>query len=117
MYITLMGGVGLRQATKIAILNANYIAAVLQPHYPVLYRGGHGQCGRVAHECILDIRAIKAHTGVAEKWDRPYTRAQAAFPLPWVAEHKFWPSVNRIDDVYGDRNLQCSCPTMEEYSA
>ena len=188
MYITLMGGVGLRQATKIAILNANYIAAVLQPHYPVLYRGGHGQCGRVAHECILDIRAIKAQTGVAEidiakrlmdygfhaptvsfpvagtlmveptesenlaeldrfcaamiaireeidciargvwaleqsplkhaphtqadmigEWNRPYTREQAAFPLPWVAGHKFWPSVNRIDDVYGDRHLFCGC--------
>ncbi|MCC6657688.1 MAG: glycine dehydrogenase (aminomethyl-transferring), partial [Rhodocyclaceae bacterium] len=50
------------------------------------------------------------------EWNRPYTRREAAFPLPWVAENKFWPSVNRIDDVYGDRNLFCACPPMEEYS-
>jgi glycine dehydrogenase len=193
MYIALLGGTGLTEATRVAILNANYVAVRLNGHYPVLYKGGQG---RVAHECILDIRAIKAATGVAEidiakrlmdygfhaptvsfpvagtlmvepteseskaeldrfiaamisireeihqiesgvwpadnnplknaphteadlvnaDWDRPYTRQQACFPLPWVAENKFWPFVNRIDDVYGDRNLFCSCPPLETYA-
>jgi glycine dehydrogenase len=193
MFIGMMGGEGLRQATKAAILNANYVAARLDAHYPVLYKGTNG---RVAHECILDIRALKAATGIAEidiakrlmdygfhaptvsfpvggtlmveptesedkaeldrfcdamiaireelrdiekgkwtleqspvknaphteadvmdaDWNRAYTRQQAAFPLPWVAENKFWPYVNRIDDVYGDRNLHCSCVPMEEYA-
>ncbi len=192
MYIAMLGGTGLKRATEVAILNANYVAARLKDHYPVLYAGKNG---RVAHECILDIRAIKAATGIAEidiakrlmdygfhaptvsfpvagtimvepteseskgeldrfiaalisireeirkvesgvwpaednplkraphtqadladaEWNRPYTRHEAAFPLPWVAENKFWPSVNRIDDVYGDRNLFCACPPMEEY--
>ena len=187
MYITLMGGSGLTEATRYAILNANYVATRLSPHYPVLYTGSHG---RVAHECILDIRAIKAATGIAEidiakrlmdygfhaptvsfpvagtlmieptesegkaeldrfiaamiaireeiakvekgnwpadnnplkraphtaadladaEWSRPYSRQEAAFPLPWVAENKFWPFVNRIDDVYGDRNLVTTLP-------
>ena len=191
MYIAMMGGTGLTQATKVAILNANYIASRLNDSYPVLYTGAKG---RVAHECILDIRAIKAATGIAEidiakrlmdygfhaptvsfpvagtlmvepteseskaeldrfiaalmsireeirkieqgvwpadnnplkhaphtqadivdtEWNRPYSRQEAAFPLPWVAENKFWPSVNRIDDVYGDRNLLCACVPMEE---
>jgi glycine dehydrogenase len=185
MYIAMMGGSGLKQATEVAILNANYVAARLNDHYPVLYTGSHG---RVAHECILDIRAIKAATGIAEidiakrlmdygfhaptvsfpvagtlmveptesenqaeldrfieamiairneirkieagewpadnnplkhaphsqadicgEWNRPYPRETALFPLPWVAANKFWPSVNRIDDVYGDRNLFCAC--------
>ncbi len=193
MYIALLGGTGLTEATRVAILNANYVAARLNGHYPVLYKGSQG---RVAHECILDIRAIKAATGVAEidiakrlmdygfhaptvsfpvagtlmvepteseskaeldrfieamisireeirlvengtwpaennplknaphteadlmntDWDRPYTRQQACFPLRWVAENKFWPFVNRIDDVYGDRNLFCSCPPLETYA-
>jgi len=192
MYIAMLGGTGMKRATEVAILNANYVAARLKDHYPVLYAGKNG---RVAHECILDIRAIKAATGIAEidiakrlmdygfhaptvsfpvagtimvepteseskgeldrfiaalisireeirkvesgvwpaednplkraphtqadladaEWNRPYTRHEAAFPLPWVAENKFWPSVNRIDDVYGDRNLFCACPPMEEY--
>jgi glycine dehydrogenase len=192
MYIAMMGGSGLKQATEVAILNANYVAARLKDHYPVLYTGAHG---RVAHECILDIRAIKAATGIAEidiakrlmdygfhaptvsfpvagtlmveptesenqaeldrfceamiairneirkieagewpaddnplkhaphtqadvigdTWDRPYSRETAVFPLPWVAANKFWPSVNRIDDVYGDRNLFCACVPMEAY--
>jgi glycine dehydrogenase len=193
MYITMMGGEGLKRATEAAILNANYVAARLEAHYPVLYKGSQG---RVAHECILDIRALKAATGIAEidiakrlmdygfhaptvsfpvggtlmveptesedkaeldrfceamiaireeirgietgkwtleqspaknaphtqadvmnDWDRAYSRQEAVFPLPWVAENKFWPSVNRIDDVYGDRNLNCACPPMEEYGA
>jgi glycine dehydrogenase len=192
MYITMMGGAGLTRATEIAILNANYVAAKLKDHYPVLYSGSQG---RVAHECILDVRAIKAATGVAEidiakrlmdygfhaptvsfpvagtlmveptesedkaeldrfcaamcsirdeirrietgewtldasplkhaphteadmigDWTRPYSRQQAVFPLPWVAENKFWPFVNRIDDVHGDRNLFCGCVPMENYS-
>ena len=190
MYITLLGGSGLRRASEIAILNANYIATRLAPHYPVLYTGAQG---RVAHECILDLRDIKATTGVAEtdvakrlmdygfhaptvsfpvpgtlmieptesedqaeldrfcaamiairheiqriesgawlladsplkqaphtaadmigEWHRPYSRELAVFPLPWVAANKFWPSVNRIDDVYGDRNLFCTCITPQE---
>jgi glycine dehydrogenase len=193
MYIAMLGGEGLTLATKTAILNANYVAARLNEHYPVLYTGSHG---RVAHECILDIRAIKAATGIAEidiakrlmdygfhaptvsfpvagtlmvepteseskaeldrfigamiaireeirriergewpaddnplknaphtaadladeQWTRPYSRKEAAFPLPWVAENKFWPFVNRIDDVYGDRNLFCACPPLEDYA-
>jgi glycine dehydrogenase len=188
MYITMMGASGLTLATKTAILNANYVASRLRGHYPVLYTGSHG---RVAHECILDIRAIKAATGIAEidiakrlmdygfhaptvsfpvagtlmvepteseskaeldrfieamiaireeirlieagtwpaddnplkraphtvadvadtEWTRPYSRQQAALPLPWVADNKFWPFVNRIDDVYGDRHLVTSLGT------
>jgi len=183
MYIAMMGGEGLKRATELAILNANYIACRLKPHYPVLYTGRHG---RVAHECLLDIRPIKAATGITEtdiakrlmdygfhaptvsfpvagtmmvepteseplaeldrfieamisirdeirrvelgewdaadnplknaphtqadvmdEWCRAYSREQAVFPLAWVAENKFWPSVNRIDDVWGDRNLCC----------
>jgi glycine dehydrogenase len=186
MYLAMMGGQGLQRATEVAILNANYIARRLHASYPVLYTGQHG---RVAHECIVDIRPIKAATGISEtdiakrlmdygfhaptvsfpvagtmmiepteseskaeidrfiaamesiraeigkieqgiwpadnnplknaphtqadvvddEWLHPYSRAEAAFPLPWVADNKFWPSVNRIDDVYGDRNLFCAC--------
>ena len=192
MYITMMGGRGLTRATEVAILNANYVASQLNAHYPVLYTGSQG---RVAHECILDIRPIKAATGISEvdiakrlmdygfhaptmsfpvagtimveptesedkgeldrfiaamvsirgeiraieegrvpadnnplknaphtqadfigDWDRPYSRTEAAFPLPWVSDNKFWPSVNRIDDVYGDRNLFCACVPMDELS-
>ena len=192
MYIAMLGGKGLKRATEVAILNANYVATQLSPHYPVLYTGKNG---RVAHECILDIRPIKAATGIAEidiakrlmdygfhaptvsfpvagtimvepteseskaeldrfvaamasireeirkieqgvwpadnnplknaphtqadiidaGWNRPYSREEAVFPLKWVAANKFWPSVNRIDDVYGDRNLFCACVPMSEY--
>ncbi len=180
----------MQRASEIAILNANYIAARLSTQYPVLYTGTQG---RVAHECILDIRAIKSATGVTEsdiakrlmdygfhaptvsfpvagtlmveptesenkaeldrfcaamisireeirhiergewsldasplrhaphtstdlvaEWTRPYTRETAVFPLPWVAINKFWPSVNRIDDVHGDRALFCACVPLEE---
>ncbi len=192
MYITMMGAEGLKRATEVAILSANYIAYRLGGHYPVLYTGARG---RVAHECILDIRPIKAATGITEvdiakrlmdygfhaptmsfpvagtimvepteseslheldrfieamvairneirhvetgawpaddnplvnaphtqadiaaDWERPYTREQAAYPLPWIADNKFWPSVNRIDDVYGDRNLFCACVPMDDYA-
>ena len=190
MYIRMMGPAGLTEATKIAILNANYIAKRLDPYFPVLFKGKHGL---VAHECILDLRRWKdagievedvakrlmdygfhaptiswpvagtmmveptesepkheldrfcdalisihaeietiangktdrkdnllknaPHTArqiASEKWDRPYSREQAAFPAPWTCEHKFWPAVARIDNVYGDRNLFCSCPPFEE---
>jgi glycine dehydrogenase len=186
MYIRMMGP-DLAAATRIAILNANYIAKRLDPHYPVLYKG---QNGLVAHECILDLRGFKdsgvtaedvakrlmdygyhaptvsfpvvgtlmveptesealaeldrfceamiairvevaavekgdkvnnllknaphtADTVVTDKWDKPYTREQAAYPLAWVREGKFWPAVGRIDNAYGDRNFVCSCPPWE----
>ncbi|MBP6470463.1 MAG: aminomethyl-transferring glycine dehydrogenase [Chloroflexi bacterium] len=190
-YIAMMGTDGLKQATQVAILNANYIAHRLDPHYPVLYKGKNG---RVAHECIIDLRPLKdfvtvedvakrlmdygfhaptmsfpvpgtlmiepteseslpeldrfcaamiqireeireienglvshedsalahaPHTAAdvtGEVWERPYSREKAAFPLPWVKEHKFWPSVARIDNVYGDRNLFCACIPIEEYA-
>lgn len=188
-YIAMMGAEGLTEATRMAILNANYIAARLAPYYPVLYTGANG---RVAHECILDMRQLKPwvevediakrlmdygfhaptmsfpvpgtlmveptesesqaeldrfcdamiaireeiraietgasdahdnalkhapHTAevLAGEWDRSYSREQAAFPLPWVRERKFWPYVSRIDNVYGDRNLVCACLPIEAY--
>ena len=193
MYIRMMGADGLKRASEIAILNANYMAKRLDPHFPVLFKGKRGL---VAHECIVDLRQWKAagievedvakrlmdygfhaptvswpvagtmmiepteseskeeldrfcdamisirteidaivngktdrqnnllknapHTAqqiASEKWDRPYSREQAAFPAPWTREHKFWPSVARIDNVYGDRNLFCSCPPIEEFGA
>ncbi|MDO6747101.1 aminomethyl-transferring glycine dehydrogenase [Gilvimarinus sp. 1_MG-2023] len=192
MYIKMMGREGMAHATKIAILNANYVAKKLGDHYPILYKGNEGF---VAHECLLDLRPLKEASGVTEEdiakrlmdfgfhaptmsfpvpgtlmieptesesqeeldrfceamiiirkeiaqiesgevdyntsalhnaphtqddvmqanWDRPYTREQAARPAPWLKAHKVWPAVNRIDNVYGDRNLVCSCPTVEEY--
>ncbi len=193
MYIRMMGASGLKRASEIAILNANYIAKRLDPHFPVLFKGKRGL---VAHECIIDLRQWKSagidvedvakrlmdygfhaptvswpvagtmmieptesepkheldrfcdamisiraeieavatgkidkqnnplknapHTArqiAAEKWERPYSREQGAFPAPWTREHKFWPSVARIDNVYGDRNLFCSCPPIEEFSS
>jgi len=187
VYIAAMGPAGLREATQVAILNANYIAKRLAPCFPVLYKGPGGL---VAHECILDLRQFKSvtaedvakrlmdygfhaptlswpvagtlmvepteseskaeldrfceamvaihaemqaveygqadkrnnllknapHTAeavIADTWDRPYSREQAAYPLPWLREHKFWPAVGRIDNVYGDRNLVCICAEME----
>ncbi|CAN5477447.1 aminomethyl-transferring glycine dehydrogenase [soil metagenome] len=188
-YIAMMGRDGLKRATEIAILNANYIAARLKPHYTILYSGKNG---RVAHECILDLRGMKTvsvedvakrlidygfhaptmswpvvgtlmvepteseskeeldrfcdamiqirseinaveegkvdalnnvlknapHTVrvvTDSKWDRPYTREDAAYPLAWVREHKFWPSVGRVNNAHGDRNLVCSCAPLEDY--
>ncbi|UYZ69279.1 aminomethyl-transferring glycine dehydrogenase [Moraxella bovis] len=193
MYITMMGRDGLLSATKQALLNANYVATMLKDDYPVLYTGKNG---RVAHECIIDIRPLKAETGITEtdiakrlmdygfhaptmsfpvagtlmiepteseskdeldrfisalkqikqealkvqagadgwtldnnplvnaphtqavivgEWDRPYSREVGAFPLPYIKAHKFWPTVGRVDDVYGDKNLICSCPSIENY--
>jgi glycine dehydrogenase len=187
-YIRMMGGEGLTHATKLAILNANYMARRLDPYFPVLFKGRNGW---VAHECIVDLRGFKSVTaedvakrlidfgfhaptlswpvagtlmiepteseskaeldrfceamiaihgeitaienGTVDKasnplknaphtatllcsdaWDRPYSREQAAFPAPWLREHKFWPAVGRIDNVWGDRNLFCSCLPVEE---
>jgi glycine dehydrogenase len=191
MYIRMMGAEGLKRASEVAILNANYIAKRLDRYFPVLFKGKRGL---VAHECILDLRQWKSagievedvakrlmdygfhaptiswpvagtmmvepteseakheldrfcdamisihaeihsiangkadrknnllknapHTArqiASDKWDRPYSREQAAFPAPWTREHKFWPAVARIDNVYGDRNLFCSCPPVEEF--
>ncbi|WP_297488466.1 aminomethyl-transferring glycine dehydrogenase [Acidocella sp.] len=192
-YIRLMGPEGITHATKIAILNANYIAAKLEGAYPILYRG---EAGRVAHECIIDCRGFAATAGVqvediakrladygfhaptmswpvagtlmieptesedkgeldrfcdamlciadeigsiedgawprednplknaphtavevmAEQWSHPYTREQAAYPLPYIAARKYWPPVKRVDNVYGDRNLVCSCAPLEAYA-
>ncbi len=192
MYITMMGASGLTQATKIAILNANYMAVRLGEHYPVLYTGRNG---RVAHECIIDMRPLKQHSGITEEdvakrlmdfgfhaptmsfpvagtlmieptesesreeldrfidamitirqeiesiatgemaaedsplrhaphtiddvlnenWDRPYSKTQAVFPTGASPDNKYWPPVNRIDNVYGDRNLFCACPAIENY--
>jgi glycine dehydrogenase len=191
-YIRMLGAGGLTDATRVAILSANYLKARLEPHYPVLYARANG---RVAHELIFDLRGFKSagidemdvakrlmdfgfhaptvsfpvagtlmveptesedkgeldrfcdamiqirreiadvatgaahradnvlknapHTAaavMATEWTHPYTREQAAFPLPFVREHKFWPSVGRIDNPYGDRNLFCVCPPVEAYS-
>ncbi|KAF2661131.1 glycine dehydrogenase-like protein [Lophiostoma macrostomum CBS 122681] len=189
-YIKMMGSVGLTQATKITLLNANYILARLKPHYPILYTNENGRC---AHEFILDTRKFKETAGIeaidiakrlqdygfhaptmswpvantlmiepteseskqeldrfcdafisirkeieaVEKgeqpregnvlkmaphpqqdlilgeWDRPYSRATAAYPLPYLKEKKFWPAVARLDDAYGDTNLFCTCAPVE----
>ncbi|MGL2967311.1 aminomethyl-transferring glycine dehydrogenase [Flavobacterium sp. XGLA_31] len=187
-YITMLGAEGLKSATQYAILNANYMKARLEQHYPILYSG---EMGRAAHEMILDCRAfeekgikvtdmakrlmdygfhaptvsfpvagtlmveptesedlaeldrfcdamiairkeIEASTKddannilrnaphtlamiTADTWEFPYTREQAAFPLEYIAENKFWPSVRRVDEAYGDRNLVCSCAPIEAY--
>jgi glycine dehydrogenase len=192
MYIQMMGASGMRKASEIAILNANYIAASLSKYYPVLYKGENGF---VAHECIIDLRKIKETAGVdvedvakrlidygfhaptmsfpvagtlmiepteseskieidrfidamvsireeinaiergeltrdesplanaphtadvlaSENWDYKYTRRQAVFPSSDLKQDKYWPPVGRIDNVYGDRNLVCSCPPMDAY--
>ena len=191
-YIAMMGSEGLKQATEMAIVNANYLTHELSQHFPILYRGRNN---RVAHECIVDLRPLKEASGITEmdvakrlqdygfhsptmsfpvagtlmiepteseskgeidrfieamvsikgeidkvisgewsiennplvfaphtqadvlgnEWDRAYDRFYAAFPVPSVAKDKFWPTVTRIDDVYGDRNLVCSCPAVETY--
>ena len=192
LYIALLGKKGVTDATKYAITNANYLVSKLSQHYPILYTDPNG---RVAHECIVDLRPIKEASGVTEmdiakrlmdygfhsptmsfpvagtlmiepteseskveldrfveamvcirdevrkvesgewaldnnplhhaphtladitdpNWDRAYSIADAVFPVAGVRSNKFWPTVNRIDDVYGDRNLVCSCPPIESY--
>ena len=190
-YIKQMGGNGLKCATELAILNANYIMTRLTGHYPILFKGENG---RVAHECIIDIRPIKADSAITEEdiakrlmdygfhaptmsfpvagtlmiepteseskaeldrfcdamiaireevrkvqqgewsvddnplvnaphtvkdlmgeWDRAYTREEAIFPAGVVATSKYWPTVSRVDNVFGDRNLVCSCPSIDSY--
>jgi glycine dehydrogenase len=192
-YVRMMGAAGLKRATEVAILNANYIAGRLRGHYPVLYTGPGGM---VAHECIIDCRGFQAEAGVmvediakrlmdfgfhaptmswpvagtlmieptesegkaeldrfcdamiairaevaaiaagrldkadnplkhaphtasevmADVWTHGYSREQAAFPLAWVAAAKYWPPVKRVDNVYGDRNLICTCAPLEAYA-
>lgn len=190
-YMTMMGGEGLRHATCVAILNANYIARRLDPHYPVVYRGKNGM---VAHECIIDLSGFKAagidvedvakrlvdygfhaptmswpvhdslmiepteseskqeidrfcdamisireeigriesgeydrddnplvnaphayHLLVGETWDHPYSREVAFFPTDATRADKYWPPVGRVDNVYGDKHLVCTCPPVEAY--
>jgi glycine dehydrogenase len=191
-YIRLMGADGLRQATEVAILSANYVARRLEGHYPVLYSG---RGGLVAHECIIDLRPITKETGItvddvakrlmdygfhaptmsfpvagtlmieptesesleeldrfvdallairAEiarvaagewtiddnplrhaphtaaclvgEWDHAYSREEAVYPLPSLRADKYWPPVRRVDGAFGDRNLVCSCPSVEAYA-
>ncbi|MEO1983746.1 MAG: aminomethyl-transferring glycine dehydrogenase, partial [Fuerstiella sp.] len=189
MYIAMMGADGLTEATRIAILNANYIANRLQPYFPVLYRGTNNL---VAHECILDLRPFKEDTGIevedvakrlmdygfhaptmswpvpgtlmiepteseskaeldrfcdamilihgemmdirdgrgsrednalknaphaadvllSDSWNHQYSREQAAYPAAWLKDFKYWPPVSRVDNVYGDRHLVCTCPDV-----
>ncbi|MBV8532710.1 MAG: aminomethyl-transferring glycine dehydrogenase [Verrucomicrobia bacterium] len=191
IYLRLMGAEGLSHATKLAIVNANYVASRLAPFYPVLYKGKNEL---VAHECIIDLRHFRKSAGIevedvakrlmdygfhaptmswpvpgtmmveptesetkaeldrfcdamisiygeiraietgeadreenvlkcsphtaqdllADHWDRTYSRESAAYPAPWTKEHKFWPVVGRIDNVYGDRNVFCSCVPVDE---
>ncbi|MGE5666320.1 MAG: aminomethyl-transferring glycine dehydrogenase, partial [Betaproteobacteria bacterium] len=193
MYVTMMGATGLKRATQAALLNANYVAARLAPHYPTLYTGRNGL---VAHECILDLRPLKETSGISAEdvakrlmdygfhaptlsfpvpgtlmvepteseaqheldrfcdamiaireeiraveegradrednplknaphtaavvmagtWSHAYTREQAAFPLATLRQQKYWPPVGRVDNVYGDRNVMCSCIPMSEYA-
>lgn len=193
-YIKMLGATGLTEATRIAILNANYLAACLKEHYDILYKGVNGF---VAHEMILDCRKFRndkdveiseadiakrlmdygfhaptlsfpvagtlmvepteseslhelnrfieamisiyneieevrtgsadkknnvlknaphtSHVVVSDSWERPYGREKAAYPLDWIMDNKFWPSVSRVDDAYGDRNLICSCAPIDSY--
>jgi len=190
-YMRLLGPGGMSRATKVAILNANYLKVRLAPHYDVLFTRANG---RVAHEMIFDLRAFKSggvteldvakrlmdygfhaptvsfpvpgtmmvepteseskdeldrfcealiairqeiqsvvtgeadavdnllknapHTAMeatADAWSHPYSRETAVYPLPFVRDHKVWPTVGRINDAYGDRNLICSCPPVDAY--
>jgi len=188
----MMGSEGVKLATQIAILNANYIANRLKDHYPILYKGSNGN---VAHECIIDIRSIKSETGISEEdiakrlidygfhaptmswpvagtmmiepteseglseldrfcdtlikikeeiekiksgefdkidnpiknaphtdselasddWTHKYSRAEAAYPAKFLRANKFWPPVARVDNVYGDKNIFCTCPSIDEF--
>ncbi|WP_296179689.1 aminomethyl-transferring glycine dehydrogenase [Pseudomonas sp. UBA1879] len=192
MYIRMMGGEGLKRASQLAILNANYISRRLEEHYPVLYTG---TSGLVAHECILDLRPLKDSSGISVddvakrlidfgfhaptmsfpvagtlmiepteseskeeldrfcdamikireeiravesgaldkddnplknaphtaaelvgEWTHPYSREQAVYPVASLIEGKYWPPVGRVDNVFGDRNLVCACPSIEDYA-
>jgi glycine dehydrogenase len=181
----MMGGAGLKRASQLAILNANYISRRLEEHYPVLYTGSNGL---VAHECILDLRPLKDSSGISVddvakrlidfgfhaptmsfpvagtlmieptesesreeldrireeiravengtldkddnplknaphtaaeivgEWTHPYSREQAVYPVASLIEGKYWPPVGRVDNVFGDRNLVCACPSIESYA-
>jgi glycine dehydrogenase len=192
-FIRLLGAEGLTEASKTAVLNANYMASCLREYYPIAYTG---PSQTVAHEFIIDFREIRRTTGITEEdvakrlmdygfhaptmswpvpgsmmveptesedkreldrfcealisireeidavargevdeennvlkraphtteiatgddWDRPYSREKAVFPAAWTRKHKFWPSVSRVDNAYGDRNLMCACPPVEAYA-
>ncbi len=194
MYMTMMGKEGLQEATKVAVLNANYVVKRLSKYYTILYTGKHG---RVAHECILDTRPFKESANVmstdiakrlidygfhaptmswpvqntlmiepteseskaeldrfcdamisireeirnienavwarddnplvcaphcaedicSDSWDHSYTRQEAAYPIPSLYNNKYWPPLSRVDDAFGDKNLICSCPPIDEYEA
>jgi len=193
MYVAMMGAEGLTQATRLAILNANYVAGRLRDHFPVLYTGNKGL---VAHECIIDLRPLAERSGItvedvakrlmdygyhaptmswpvagtlmiepteseskaeldrfcdslvsihgeimevvegkadagdnvlknaphpaedvcSDEWSHSYSREKAAYPLPGLRRHKFWPAIGRIDNVHGDRNLVCTCDSVEAYA-
>lgn len=192
MYISMMGGAGLKRASQLAILNANYISRRLEEHYPVLYTGSNGL---VAHECILDLRPLKDSSGISVddvakrlidfgfhaptmsfpvagtlmieptesesreeldrfceamiaireeiravengtldkddnplknaphtaaelvgEWSHLYSREQAVYPVASLVDGKYWPPVGRVDNVFGDRNLVCACPSIESYA-
>ena len=126
-YITMMGPAGMKKATQVAILNANYVAKRLEGAYDVLYTG---RSDRVAHECIIDLRPFKQSCGdwpqddnplvnaphnatdLVRKWTHPYDRGTGLFPTEATWDAKFWPAVTRVDNVYGDRNLVCACPPL-----
>lgn len=190
MYVAMLGKEGLKQSTSMALLNANYLTTKLSEHYPILYTGRNN---KVAHECIVDLRPIKAETGITEvdiakrlmdygfhaptmsfpvagtlmiepteseslceierfanamisikqeiekvrsgewqvdnnpltnaphtqfdllNWNKPYSIQAGVYPVEGQVDNKFWPTVNRIDDVYGDRNLMCACPSPDDY--
>ena len=191
-YMSLLGNIGMEKATSIAILNANYMAKLLEDHFPILYRG---EKGFNAHEFIIDLRPIRKESGITDEdiakrlmdygfhaptmswpvpgtlmiepteseskteldkfcsamisikkeiddvkngkadsednllknaphtaesiakgsWEHPYSREEAVFPANWLKEHKYWPSVGRIENAAGDRNLVCTCPDISEY--
>lgn len=116
MYIRMMGAEGLKNASQVAILNANYIATRLKDAYPVLYTGRDG-CVAQGEWPLEDNPLVNApHTQqeMVSEWSHPYSRELAVFPAR--AEHKYWPSVKRLDDVYGDRSLLCSCVPIGDYA-
>lgn len=193
-YVKMLGADGVKRATELAILNANYMKACLENHYPILYKGKNGYC---AHEMILDCRAFKTSAGIevidiakrlmdygyhaptvafpvagtlmvepteseslpeldrfcqamisirneiseiekgnasrednvlinsphtaveatANEWTHSYSRKNAVYPAEWVAQNKFWPSVKRVDNAHGDRNLICTCPDISTYES